>query len=148
MELPIHTVIQQQIYEFPDQTTIQLQLEELDKFTDTKLKTTTFSITINKEILQFQITTQSGIKNENMYCKTYAIPVKAFHYILVSTQEDSEQMNANIQVFGHQGEFLLHEKLSLHHVNSVRVTSSEFTDFLVTLNERVTKYINTYNQSI
>ncbi|HDX9589580.1 TPA: DUF3978 family protein [Bacillus pseudomycoides] len=141
MELQIQPVIQEQIHEFTDQTIIQLQLEELDQFTDTKLKTTTLSITINKEILQFQITAQSG---SNRYCKTYAIPVKAFHYILVSTQEDSEQMNANIQVFGHQGEFLLHEKLSLHHVNSIHTIHSEFTEFFVTLNEKVTKYINQY----
>ncbi|PEA53868.1 hypothetical protein CON64_15955 [Bacillus pseudomycoides] len=147
MELQIQSVIQEQIHEFTDQTIIQLQLEELDQFTDTKLKTTTLSITINKEILQFQITAQSGIQN-NRYCKTYVIPVKAFHYILVSTQEDSEQVNANMQVFGHQGEFLLHEKLSLHHVNSIRVTYPEFTEFFVTLNEKVTKYINQYRQSL
>ncbi|WP_020063384.1 DUF3978 family protein [Bacillus sp. 123MFChir2] len=147
MELQIQSVIQEHIHEFTDQTIIQLQLEELDPFTDTKLKTTTLSITINKEILQFRITVQSGIQN-NMYCKTYAVPVKAFHYILASTQEDSEQVNANMQVFGHQGEFLLHEKLSLHHVNSIRATYSEFTEFFVTLNEKVTKYINQYRQSL
>ncbi|MEH7463204.1 DUF3978 family protein [Bacillus thuringiensis] len=147
MELQIQSVIQEQIHEFTDQTIIQLQLEELDQFTDTKLKTTTLSITINKEILQFQITAQSGMQN-NMYCKTYAVPVKAFHYILVSTQEDSEQINANMQVFGHQGEFLLHEKLSLHHVNSICTTCSEFTEFSLTLNEKVTKYINQYKQSL
>ncbi|HDX9579120.1 TPA: DUF3978 family protein [Bacillus pseudomycoides] len=74
--------------------------------------------------------------------------MKAFHYILVSTQEDLEQINANIQVFGRQGEFLLHEKLSLHHVNNICTTTSEFTDFFVTSNEMIVKYSNTYKQSI
>lgn len=148
MELQIHTAIQQQIQNFSDQTTIHFQLEELDELTDTKLKSTTLSIAINKEVLQFQVIKQTGISNTNTYRKTYAIPIKAFDYLLVSTQEDSDQMNAHIQVFGHHGEFLLNEKLSLQHVDNIRTNRSEFKDFFMTLNESVTKYISEYNPSI
>ncbi|PHA00033.1 hypothetical protein COE51_07815 [Bacillus pseudomycoides] len=148
MEIQIHTAIQQQIQHCSDQTTIHFQLEELDELTDTKLKSTTLSVAINKEILQFQMVKQTGINSTNTYRKTYVIPVKAFHYILVSTQEDSEQMNANIQVFGHHGEFLLNEKLSLQHIDNIRTNSSEFTTFFATLNERITKYRNEYTPSI
>ncbi|MGG0184668.1 hypothetical protein CN326_10065 [Bacillus sp. AFS018417] len=148
MDLQIHSVIQQQIQHHSDQTTIHFQLEELDELTDTKLKSTTLSVAINKDILQFQVIKQTGINSTNTYRKTYVIPVKAFHYILVSTQEDSGQMNANIQVFGHHGEFLLNEKLSLQHIDNIRTNSSEFPDFFATLNESVTKYINEYNTSI
>ncbi|MEH7018635.1 DUF3978 family protein, partial [Bacillus sp. JJ63] len=117
MELQIYSFIQQQIQNCSDQTTIHFQLEELDELTNTKLKSTTLSVAINKDILQFQVIKQTGINSTNTYRKTYVIPVKAFHYILVSTQEDSEQMDANIQVFGHHGEFLLNEKLSLQHID-------------------------------
>lgn len=147
MELQIYSVIQQQIQNCSDQTTIHFQLEELDELTETKLKSTILSVAINKDILQFQMVKQTGINSTNTYRKTYVIPVKAFHYILVSTQEDSEQMNANIQVFGHHGEFLLNEKLSLQHVDNIRTNSSEFTDFFTTLNESVTKFISEYNRS-
>ncbi|MGF9965286.1 DUF3978 family protein [Bacillus rhizoplanae] len=148
MELQIHSVIQKQIQHHSDQTTIHFQLEEFDELTDTKLKSTTLSVTINKDILQFQMVKQTGINSANSYRKTYVIPIRAFHYILVSTQEDSGQMNANLQVFGHHGEFLLNEKLSLKHVDNIRANSSEFTDFFATLNEKVTKYINEYHSSI
>lgn len=148
MELQIHTVIQQQIQQHSDQTTIHFQLEELDELTNTKLKSTALSVAINKDILQFQMVAQAGINSTNSYRKTYVIPVRAFHYILISTQEDSEQINANIQVFGHHGEFLLNEKLSLKHVDNIHTNSSEFVTFFATLNEKVTKYINEYNPSI